>query len=373
MNARLPSGMKWKAGSISINRQDWISHAKLTRLPIRLKRSNSAGSPVVRLAFRVPARHARPVPVAVRSTPAAIAALPRAPGVYRFRDARGRVLYLGRATELRARVRSYWGDLRGRAHLAAMVRGVARIEAVPCDSVHEASWLERNLLEESLPRWNRTRGGQEVPGYLRLDPRPGRPGLTFLHTAEPVAGTRLFGPYLGGLQVRRAMAGLHRVLPVAYTAGRLAGAEQEMARKLGLPPEAGREQRRVELVAALTWVLEREPTAVATIVDALAATRDRAAGALAFELAGRVQAEIEAIEWISQPQRVTVAGGGDAEVYGYAGGVLVHFTVRGGAVRRWRQRACAPAQAGRWLAGTPVGWEDFAQRSADLAAWLDAQ
>src|SRR5690349_11334535 len=103
------------------------------------------------------------------------AALPSVPGVYRFRDARGRVLYVGRATELRARVGSYGGDLRDRRHLRRMVPQVTRIEAVACESVHEAAWLERNLLEESLPRWNRTAGGEEVPAYLRLDERPSTP------------------------------------------------------------------------------------------------------------------------------------------------------------------------------------------------------
>src|SRR6202167_6297495 len=83
------------------------------------------------------------------------ARLPPAPGVYRFRDAAGRVLYLGRATSLRSRVASYWGDLRGRAHLAPMVARVARVEAVACDSAHEAAWLERNLLQAGKPPWHR--------------------------------------------------------------------------------------------------------------------------------------------------------------------------------------------------------------------------
>ena len=56
------------------------------------------------------------------------ALLPPAPGVYRFRDATGRVLYLGRATHLRSRVGSYWGDLHDRAHLTPMVARVARVE-----------------------------------------------------------------------------------------------------------------------------------------------------------------------------------------------------------------------------------------------------
>ena len=85
------------------------------------------------------------------ATPIAIAALPVAPGVYRFRDARGRVLYIGRATSLRNRVASYWSDLCDRGHLVPMVARVARVEAVACDSSHKAAWLERNLLETSMP------------------------------------------------------------------------------------------------------------------------------------------------------------------------------------------------------------------------------
>ncbi len=107
------------------------------------------------------------------------ALLPAAPGVYRFRDAAGRVLYLGRATHLRGRVASYWGDLRDRAHLAPMVSRVARVEAVACDSVHEAAWLERNLLRARKPPWNRAPdGGQESQVWIRLSDDPRTPGMT---------------------------------------------------------------------------------------------------------------------------------------------------------------------------------------------------
>src|SRR4051812_27158476 len=111
--------------------------------------------------------------------------LPAAPGVYRFRDAGGRVLYVGRATGLRSRVASYWSDLGGRPHLARMVAAVARVEALVCDSVHEAAWVERNLLEQRMPRWNRTPGGQEVPVYLLLDDGAATPGLRVAHRPGP--------------------------------------------------------------------------------------------------------------------------------------------------------------------------------------------
>src|SRR5690349_22645723 len=122
--------------------------------------------------------------------PAAVARLPRSPGVYRFRDARGQVLYVGRASVLRSRVASYWSDLRDREHLAAMVARIARVEAVICDSVHEAAWLERNLLEDSLPPWNRTPGGQETAVYIRMDAGPVRPGLSVAHRVEPAGQLR---------------------------------------------------------------------------------------------------------------------------------------------------------------------------------------
>jgi excinuclease ABC subunit C len=148
--------------------------------------------------------------------PAAVTRLPPSPGVYRFRDGQGRVLYLGRAVQLRRRVGSYWSDLRDRAHLAPMVARIARIEAVACDSDHEAAWLERNLLETALPRWNRTPGGQEVPVYLRLDPGPGAPGLAVTHTPAtrgPVLRT-VPGRGAGAAGGRRAApgtaAGVHR-------------------------------------------------------------------------------------------------------------------------------------------------------------------
>jgi excinuclease ABC subunit C len=170
---------------------------------------------------------------------AAVARLPSAPGVYRFRDTRGRVLYIGRATDLRRRVDSYWGDLRDRAHLSRMVARVARIEAACCDSVHEAAWLERNLLERAMPYWNRTPGGQEVPFYIRLDTGSRAPGLQAVHSVQSTSDAKYYGPYLGGQKVRLAVSALHRVLPLAYAADGLRGAERDMARVRGVAP-AGR-------------------------------------------------------------------------------------------------------------------------------------
>src|SRR6516165_2891682 len=131
-----------------------------------------------------------------RNGPAVIGQLPCAPGVYRFRDAGGRVLYVGPATTLRSRVASYWSDLRDREHLGPMVARVAQIEAVACDSVHEAAWLERNLLETSLPRWNRTPGGQESAVYIKMDTRPAAPGLSVAYRLSQTPRCAISAPIL---------------------------------------------------------------------------------------------------------------------------------------------------------------------------------
>jgi excinuclease ABC subunit C len=284
--------------------------------------------------------------------------LPAAPGVYRFRDATGRVLYVGRATTLRGRVASYWSQLDDRPHLARMVARIARVEALICDSVHEAAWLERNLLEERMPRWNRTPGGQEVPVHLILDDGPARPGLRVIHRPEP--GT-IFGPYLGGLRARLALSGLQRIHPLPYAGSRLTGAERDMADRLGVAPTD-----REALAAAIHAVLSRDPSAVADSEHKLAALRDEAAADLRFERAGRIQSELEAVRWVTAVQRATTLDPVDLVFHAWADGMLVRFAVRGGRLCEWATRRTRNAPT----AGPPPAWAAFAERNAALAAAL---
>jgi excinuclease ABC subunit C len=298
---------------------------------------------------------------------AAIARLPLTPGVYRFRDAAGQVLYLGRATALRRRVASYWYDLRDRGHLAPMVARVRRIEAVSCDSAHEAAWLERNLLTASLPPWNRTMGGQEHPVYIRLDPRSARPGLSVAHMPANPAVV-YFGPYLGGRRVRQAVKGLGRVLPLAYTGAELRGTLLDIARARGLA-----EADRGHCVATITAVLRRDPAAITGVRARLEELRDRAAGALAFELAGDITSELRALEWVTSPQRASSMAATDFTASGWSGGVLTSFVARRGQVCEWVQAACPASEAAPRLARTPPDWAVFAQRNAELAAALTSR
>jgi excinuclease ABC subunit C len=306
-----------------------------------------------------------------RNGPAVIGQLPCTPGVYRFRDAQGRVLYVGRATTLRSRVASYWSGLHGREHLALMVARVAAIEAVACDSVHEAAWLERNLLETSLPRWNRTPGGQESAVYIRMDTRPAAPGLCVVSRAKPAAQVRHFGPYLGRQRVRTAITALNRLLPLSATGTRLTGTERDIARARGATRTRGPiSADRGALISALTAILAREPAAVSDARGGLEQLRDRAAGVLAYEMAARIQDEIVALDWVTCPQKVTTMEPANHAVSGWCSGILVQFQITSGRVCTWSQRGCSMPGAARALAATPRAWGEFMQRTAELAATM---
>jgi excinuclease ABC subunit C len=188
--------------------------------------------------------------------------------------------------------------------------------------------------------------------------------LLVVHTTDGSEG--VYGPYLGGTQARLAVSALDRVLPLRYTENRMSGAERDMARARGVAlPD------REALLATVTAVLRRQPAAIETVLKQLASQRDKAAASLAFELAARIQQEIEAIDWVVAEQKVTLlSAGADCDIYGWAEGMLVHFEVRQGRMRSWRQRACQAAAARTYLDRTPEGWQAFASRSAELARRL---
>jgi excinuclease ABC subunit C len=299
----------------------------------------------------------------VSTPPLDLAGLPQSPGVYRFRDSADRVLYIGRAVDLRRRVRSYWGSQRGRPRMRRMVPQIVAVEVVACASDHEAAWLERNLLEHRKPRWNRARGGMETPIYLRLDHAERAASLSAVH--EIVDHLPHFGPYLGGNQVRLALSALSSIYPLSYARDGLTGAEQAMAQARGVVPAD-----RPAIVGALTALLERNPGATADAHAWLQERRDRAAKDLEFELAGRLQSQIEAIEWLTSPQRVTTRHRVDHTAAAWADGVLVEFGVKDGRLVTWTQRASTREQADSVVDATRPEWVDFAQHNAHLAAQL---
>ena len=105
---------------------------------------------------------------------AALQVLPDAPGVYLFSDVEGRIIYVGKASRLTQRVRSYWhsNTTPGAHRIRDVIDQVAALEWTVTDSVKEALLLEATLIRKHLPRYNvRLRDDRSYP-YIRVTAGP---------------------------------------------------------------------------------------------------------------------------------------------------------------------------------------------------------
>jgi excinuclease ABC subunit C len=143
-----------------------------------------------------------------------IALLPIEPGVYLFRDAEGRVLYVGKAQSLRARVRSYFnrgGD--GRMQVPFLVERIADVEVIATANVKEALLLENQLIKKHKPRFNVRLRDDKNYLALRLDPAEAYPRFTETRKFAR-DGALYFGPYTSSTSLRETLASLQRIFPL---------------------------------------------------------------------------------------------------------------------------------------------------------------
>jgi DNA polymerase III subunit epsilon len=138
--------------------------------------------------------------------------LPRCPGVYLFEGPRGEVLYVGKATNLRARVRSYFsGD--DRRKVGALLREVKAIRHIACGSTLEAAVTEVRLIQEHRPRYNRQAKHWESYAYLSLTLAEAWPRLAVVK--EPKAdGSLHLGPLPSQAAARLAAEAILSAVPL---------------------------------------------------------------------------------------------------------------------------------------------------------------
>ncbi len=147
--------------------------------------------------------------------------LPRSPGVYVFRDRRGQVLYVGKATNLRTRVRSYFsGD--GRRKVAQLLRETERIDHVVCPGPLEAEVREVRLIQELLPRFNRQGTRWRSYTYVKLTCNERFPRLSVVK-ATPADGSLYLGPVSSTRAARLVAEAIESVVPLRRCTTRLSG------------------------------------------------------------------------------------------------------------------------------------------------------
>jgi excinuclease ABC subunit C len=138
-------------------------------------------------------------------------ALPTKPGVYLFRDAKGRLLYVGKAKSLRPRVRSYFqqgGDTR--SGITGMIGRIADLEVIVTGNEVEALHLEQNLVKRHRPPYNvRLRDDKSFP-YIAVTVEDEYPRVMFTRERHR-RGVVYFGPYANAKKVRETLDVLNRV------------------------------------------------------------------------------------------------------------------------------------------------------------------
>ena len=266
-----------------------------------------------------------------------IRALPDRPGIYIFRDAAGKALYVGKATSLRKRAASYLV----REHeprLAAMLAEAADVEFVATDTTAEALLLENTWIKRRKPRYNILLRDDKTYPYLKLTADP-YPRLVFTRRLRD-DGAEYFGPFLPGGLARKAIKLVQKLFQVRVCDLEIDGSlprpclYYDMHRCLG-PCVAG-----LTTKAAYDEAVEQARLFLSGRGDQLVKRLKRemweAAEALDYERAARVRDALTEVEAISQRRKLSSVEGEDVDVYGVyvAGGnaAVVVLVMRGGQV-----------------------------------------
>jgi excinuclease ABC subunit C len=256
--------------------------------------------------------------------------LPNEPGVYVMRDRKGRVVYVGKARRLRARVRQYFNGTDTRLFVPALGKLLGDIEAIVTSNDKEAMLLENNLIKRGQPRFNVKLRDDKQYLVLRLDTRAAWPKLEVVRNIRQ-DGASYFGPYHSASSARHTLRVVnrhfklrtcsdfvleHRTRPcLQYQIGRCpAPCVYEVDRE--------RYAEQVRDVGLLLAGRHRE------LITGLQTRMQAAAESLEFELAARVRDQLEAIETTLERQDVVGTGELDQDVVGmYREGGNVEFVL----------------------------------------------
>lgn len=141
------------------------------------------------------------------------AELPTTSGVYLFKDRRGKVIYVGKAINLRARVRQYLAGADERQMVPFLVQAAADVDCVLTNTEKEALLLENTLIKKHRPRYNAKLRDDSNFLHLRVDPRKPWPRYDLVRRIAD-DGARYFGPYASASKARSMLAFLGRAFPL---------------------------------------------------------------------------------------------------------------------------------------------------------------
>ncbi len=247
--------------------------------------------------------------------------LPDSPGVYLMRDAEGNILYVGKASSLHHRVRSYFSaGQRLSPKIQRMVARVADIDFFVAASEQEALILELNFIKQYHPRYNvRLKDDKTFP-YLKIDINEEWPGVYITRRLEPDGG-RYFGPFASARSVRQTLRVLQGIFPFRICSKAITGTapraclEYYLGRCLAPCTGAVSQTEYAEVIKEVILFLEGRQERV---IRELKARMDKAAEALDFEKASLIRDQIQAIHRVIEGQKIAATVRGEQDVVAFA-------------------------------------------------------
>ncbi len=248
--------------------------------------------------------------------------IPTKPGVYLMKDAQGQVIYVGKAVNLRNRVRSYFRasttDYTGKVH--RLTQEVADIEFIITDSEVEALILECNLIKRHRPRFNvRLKDDKRYP-YIKISWQDDYPRV--LVTRRMVQdGGRYYGPYTSVSAVHQTLDLLRKLFPYLTCKREITGKDRRpclyyhIKRCLGPCIGAVSKEEYRAMIERICLFLDGKTEEI--IADLRAQMRE-AAAQLRFEKAAELRDRIQAIEQVTARQKVVLRYAKDQDVIAFA-------------------------------------------------------
>ena len=263
--------------------------------------------------------------------------LPTSPGVYLMKNDQGEIIYVGKAVNLRNRVRSYFRELKpDQAKTKALVKHIVDLEYILADNELEALVLECNLIKKYRPKYNINLKDDKTYPYLKITNEPYPQVIVTRKVAKD--GARYFGPYPSVNELRNSLEMIRKIFPFRSCKQRTFTNERPCLNahiKMCHAPCVGRISKEDynAMIDEIALFFDGKQDG---LTKRLQKEMEEAAENLEFEQAARLRDQLQGIEQIITQQKAVLGGEDDRDVIAMARGLnqccVQIFFVRGGKI-----------------------------------------
>jgi excinuclease ABC subunit C len=252
---------------------------------------------------------------------AQLRALPAKPGVYLFKGKEGKVIYVGKAANLKSRVKSYFGSPSNLpSKTQQLVSNIRDLEFVITNSEQEALILECDTIKKYAPKFNASLKDNKTFPYLKIDIKEDWPGVYITRRVQK-DGARYFGPFASAGAVRKTLRLIKKIFPYRSCTKRIDGKDKRPCLDYYihqcLGPCVGAVERNEyrDVINQVILFLQGKQELILRELDA---KMKAAAQQLQFEKAASLRDQIDAIENVIEGQRIATTLQGEKDVIGLA-------------------------------------------------------